>query len=829
MNRFGLALSGGGFRASLYHLGVIRYLRDAELIQNVNQITSVSGGSVVAAHLVLNWDRYCGSDEDFDEVSGELIRFLQMDVRNRIVRRFPLASMVNWGRRTVRLPAWRQYTRAGLLEQHYQQHLYGDVGLFSLPDSPRLYILSTDLSEGSLCAFHREGLLLHRRTASGHDEFEKLQIGLATVAMAVAASSAFPGFFPPLELRGSDVGALEGEFARHAFTDGGIYDNLGLRMFRHLQSSSLREVSEFGEQDILNRDAILGALRNAAGQSDGTPSGKLWNLLHSNHETHSGNAPSEEALAAALSNIGTVLNTTEMHRDPVFRTVRMEDESAQSLLNEYSDSPDPMDRTDAVWLNRQLVSQILKQESGQSCLRDSTDRIDSILVSNAGASFKVRADGRAGGLMSTAMRATDILMDRVYQLEMGSFERSSGSLFIPITQIVSQGQDPYAPHPEIQRQAALIRTDMDRFTDLEVSTLVQHGYCVARQRCCNIQGHVSTSKSTGKPWNPVEVSPRGSRRKNSEPLSLNDESTALETAQWLKKSASRHVFSTLLAVKDWPSYIWAPLFLAIVFTLPYMLYRSQRIATQQAYVLEAVSKTSPLYKKILDLLDSQPIHEITAVNFEEVETLPDVSIAGVEVISDNRIFDLRDWGATNEAEEWQPYSFSRIRMRRKADSEKNDQLGIHLSTVDEKLEYRCLTPGLEPKFSRCMSETGGYIWDVRFDMSAIALNDETIGVFETMLPRDMAEVVENQGRFRFTIANDTGLAQIWILMPSGRPYDQFQIWSHPIGQPELSEMVVPATTVDLPIGSIATFQLINPKSNRRYECRWVWTDVVVGG
>lgn len=829
MNRYGLALSGGGFRASLYHLGVIRYLRDAGLIQNVNQITSVSGGSVVAAHMVLNWDRYCGTDEDFDQVSGELIRFLQMDVRNRIVRRFPLASMVNWGRRTMRLQAWRQYTRAGLLEQHYQKYLYGDVGLFSLPDTPRLYILSTDLSEGSLCAFHREGLLLHRRTASGHDEFEKLQIGLATVAMAVAASSAFPGFFPPLELRGSDVGALEGEFARHAFTDGGIYDNLGLRMFRHLQSSSLREVSEFGAQDILNRDAVFEALKNAAGQSRDVPSGKLWSILNSNLQAPGVGTPSDEELNAAFSNIGSVLKTKELHRDPIFQKVRLRDESAQALLNEFRDSPDPMEATDAFWLNRQLVSQILEQEAGQACLRSSTDRIDSILVSNAGASFKVRADGRAGGLMSTAMRATDILMDRVYQLEMGSFERSSGSLFIPITQIVSQGQDPYAPHPEIQRQAALIRTDMDRFTDLEVSTLVQHGYCVARQRCRNVKGLVPTPVSTGKPWNPVEVNARGSQGQSSEPISLNDEKTALATAQWLKKSASRHVFSTLLATRDWPTYIWAPLFLVFVFTLPYMLYRSQRIALQQAYVLEAVSKTSPLYKKILELLDSEPIHEISQVEFEEVETLPDVAISGVEVISDNRIFDLRDWGANSEANDWQPYSFSRIRMQRKADSEENDELGIHLTTIDENLQYRCLTPALEPKFSRCKSQTGKYQWDVRFDMSAIALNDETIGVFETMLPRDMAEVVENEGRFRFTIANDTGLAQIWILMPTGRPYEQFQIWSHPIGQPELSEMVVPARTVDLPIGSIATFQLINPKSNRQYECRWIWTDGATGG
>ena len=57
MNRIGLALSGGGFRATLYHLGLVRFLRDAGLLSQVTHISSVSGGSVFAAHLVLNWDR----------------------------------------------------------------------------------------------------------------------------------------------------------------------------------------------------------------------------------------------------------------------------------------------------------------------------------------------------------------------------------------------------------------------------------------------------------------------------------------------------------------------------------------------------------------------------------------------------------------------------------------------------------------------------------------------------------------------------------------------------------------------------------------------------
>lgn len=45
MMKLGLALSGGGFRATLYHLGVVRYLKDAGLLESVSHITSVSGAA----------------------------------------------------------------------------------------------------------------------------------------------------------------------------------------------------------------------------------------------------------------------------------------------------------------------------------------------------------------------------------------------------------------------------------------------------------------------------------------------------------------------------------------------------------------------------------------------------------------------------------------------------------------------------------------------------------------------------------------------------------------------------------------------------------------
>jgi predicted acylesterase/phospholipase RssA len=132
MKKLGLALSGGGFRASLYHLGLVRFLRDAGLLSQVTHIASVSGGSTFSAHLVLNWSRYCGSDEEFDAAAAEFLSFVRMNVRSRILRRFPLTAPARCIRRLLG-KSNRKLTRTGLLEREYEKFLYGDVSLFELP------------------------------------------------------------------------------------------------------------------------------------------------------------------------------------------------------------------------------------------------------------------------------------------------------------------------------------------------------------------------------------------------------------------------------------------------------------------------------------------------------------------------------------------------------------------------------------------------------------------------------------------------------------------------------------------------------------------------
>src|SRR5262245_5070594 len=83
-----LVLSGGGFRATLFHLGVVRYLAEAGHLKRVTHICSVSGGSVLAAHVAVNWDAYAERPETFDDTARGLLDFVRRDVRGRIIRRW---------------------------------------------------------------------------------------------------------------------------------------------------------------------------------------------------------------------------------------------------------------------------------------------------------------------------------------------------------------------------------------------------------------------------------------------------------------------------------------------------------------------------------------------------------------------------------------------------------------------------------------------------------------------------------------------------------------------------------------------------------------------
>jgi predicted acylesterase/phospholipase RssA len=780
--RFGLALSGGGFRAVLYHLGVIRFLRDANLLPKVTHITSVSGGSVIGAHLALNWQRYCGSDQEFQEVSSELLRFLQMDVRNRIVRRFPLASILNGGRRALRMDTRRQLTRAGLLEQHYERYLYGDLGLFHLPETPRLYILATNLSEGSLCAFHRDGLLLQRRSRRGREvHFEQLELGLATVPMAVAASSAFPGFFPPLELCGRDVGAKAGEFDRHAFTDGGIYDNVGLRMFRHLQQAALLDRDSTTTATALDARTRAATIATESQMFDGTPQRE-----RTKRTLQQGHGP----------------NATDDGQDHI------------KTLHE------PVRDDAQIWQNCEFASNSLQQVTETPRIEPRSNLLDGVLVSDAGASFKIRSDGRAGGLLSTALRSTDILMDRVNQMELESFADTQGVLFFPISRMVRHHQDPTAPHPEIQRQAALIRTDMDRFSNLEITSLVQHGYCVARQVFRENPVHDLEHLPTAGPWDPMEATEKGSGQLG-EPSSLRDAKQALRAARTLQRSSIRKTVSELFDLRDWPTYLWIPLLSLLILAIPSILYGWRRAAIQHRQVLDAIAEASPVYRDVLDLLSDGSRTEIPTIEFREVDHVQPLDFTGYDVISDHRIYDLRQWSDDGRDA---PIALmhAQLRFRRTELTAERTRLRLQLPSTESTMQVEYLPEVFRPDHQRATLATGEFLYETSLDFSHVPIGTDATLLVNQVLPPNMATYSARSGRFKFTIAANTGLVRIWVLLPEGRNHDHFRLQRSPLDQPEVVELVEATNTVELPVGTIGAVEMINPKTGYRYECSWHW-------
>ena len=214
-----LCLSGGGFRATLYHLGVVRYLRDAGLLTKVRHICAVSGGSIAAAHIVRHWAGYTSArDEDFDRVAAELIGFVKQDVRGRIVRRLPYS---------VFYKGWR---RSSLIRKMYAK-LYATRPEEARTPPPDLHLLATNLTLGCLCSFEADRIILYRKEGP-----TELATSTLTDAVKVTASSAFPAFFPPVALTADDLGVDKEEYLPDIqyFTDGGVYDNLGIRRLQQL-------------------------------------------------------------------------------------------------------------------------------------------------------------------------------------------------------------------------------------------------------------------------------------------------------------------------------------------------------------------------------------------------------------------------------------------------------------------------------------------------------------------------------------------------------------------------------------------------------------------
>jgi NTE family protein len=217
-----LCLSGGGYRAMLFHVGALWRLNELGLLRGIARVSSVSGGSIAAGMLGLAWGRL-----GF-QPGGMAARFVDEVVTplRKLAGRTIDAGAIAVGAILPLVDA------ADRIEAAYRDHLFGDATLQDLPDDqngPRFVINASNVQSGALWRFSRAYMADYR--------VGEMKAPRVPLALAVAASSAFPPFLSPVKLAlgaGDIVSGPETDLGVEPYTrtvvltDGGVYDNLGL-------------------------------------------------------------------------------------------------------------------------------------------------------------------------------------------------------------------------------------------------------------------------------------------------------------------------------------------------------------------------------------------------------------------------------------------------------------------------------------------------------------------------------------------------------------------------------------------------------------------------
>jgi predicted acylesterase/phospholipase RssA len=262
--KIGLALSGGGFRAALYHIGVLARLAEMDLLRKVEALSCVSGGSIVGAHYYLEVRKLLCEKPD-QEITKEdyigIVKRVERDFLDGVQTNIRTRVLANpWT--NLRMIFSPNYSRTRRVGELYEKKIFslvkdgeggkprwlnelkiqpkGEGPDFHPKDDnwrraakvPMLILNATTLNTGHNWQFtatwmgeppssidsevdgnYRLRRMYYEQAPGDH---KRIRLG-----HAVAASSCVPGLFEPLALSN----LYDGLVVR--LVDGGVYDNQG--------------------------------------------------------------------------------------------------------------------------------------------------------------------------------------------------------------------------------------------------------------------------------------------------------------------------------------------------------------------------------------------------------------------------------------------------------------------------------------------------------------------------------------------------------------------------------------------------------------------------
>ena len=241
--RISLVLSGGGVRAMVFHLGALRYLAEHGAMEQVDRISSVSGGSLLVGLMFqragMQWPG-----------SAQFLSNIYPGLRAQLC-----ASSLQWAaaRQLLNPLNWRfVFSRANLLAQALRSTWGVRARLADLPANPVWSINGTTAETGKRFRFKADSIGDYVLGHARPNEFP--------LANALAVSAALPGGFGPLTLEASrfqwerrpnwgdpvsSIQPVEPMYRRVHLYDGGVYDNLGLEPYFDAGLGAPKDAGQF--------------------------------------------------------------------------------------------------------------------------------------------------------------------------------------------------------------------------------------------------------------------------------------------------------------------------------------------------------------------------------------------------------------------------------------------------------------------------------------------------------------------------------------------------------------------------------------------------------
>jgi len=256
--KIGLSLSGGGYRASIYHLGTLKKLREMNILDKVDVISTISGGSITGAFFGLH-------NENFEEFENGMIKIVKQDIINKVLvsKRFLIIAfclltllssilyllfteyawfstpILIFSIYLLTMYQYKIFPVSRIISSLYSKLFFENKLLGDLCKFPVIAINATNIETGRQFTFSRNKMSDSAyefpldKSATVKFKHQEFPIGLA-----VASSTCVPFAFTPIYIE-KVYYQNESDYKRirPCLVDGGVYDNQGVHKLTQKNSS----------------------------------------------------------------------------------------------------------------------------------------------------------------------------------------------------------------------------------------------------------------------------------------------------------------------------------------------------------------------------------------------------------------------------------------------------------------------------------------------------------------------------------------------------------------------------------------------------------------